>query len=102
MWSAHRKRVAPSEITLRQSSSRRSKQVSPEPQLVTLDSDSNESTFPYGFGHQNPIVPPSLNHLNLPPNPINVLATIAVIRQDEEESPQSPEPSDPSKITAPL
>ena len=76
--------------------------ASPEPQIVTIDSDSNEPTFPYGFGHQNPIVPPNLNDLNLPPNPFNVLATMAVVRQDEEDSPQSPEPSDPSLISTPL
>ena len=72
-----------------------------EPQIVTIDSDSNEPTFPYGFGHQNPIFPPSLIDLNLPPNPFDVLATMAVIRQDEEDSPQSLEPSDPSPISTP-
>ena len=30
-----------------------------ERQVVTIDSDSNELTFPYGFGSQHPIVPPS-------------------------------------------
>ena len=75
--------------------------ASPEPQIVTIDSDSNEPTFPYRFGHQNPIVPPSLNDLNLPPNPFKVLATMAVFRQDEEGSPQSPEASDPSPISTP-
>ena len=73
--------------------------ASPEPQIVTIDSDSNEPTFLYGFVHQNPYVPPSLNDLNLPPNHFNVLTTMAVIRQDEEDSPQSPEPSDPSPIS---
>ena len=58
-----------------------------EPQIVTIDSDSNEPTTPYGFGSQHPIVPPSLKDLNLPPNPFNVLATTAVIRADEEHSP---------------
>ena len=57
--------------------------VSPEPQIVTIDSDSNEPTLPYGFGNQQPIIPPSLNDLNLPHNLFNVLATIAVIRADE-------------------
>ena len=71
--------------------------ASPKLRIVTIDSDSNEPTFPYGFGHQNPIVPPSLNDLNLPPNPFNVLATTAVIRQDKEDSPQS----DPSPISTP-
>ena len=75
--------------------------ASPEPQIVTFDSDSNEPTFPYAFGTQHPIVPPSLNDLNLPPNPFNVLATIAVIQQGQEDSPQSPEPSDPSPISTP-
>ena len=75
--------------------------ASPEPQLMTLDSDSNEPTFPYAFGAQHPIVPPSLNDLNLPPNPFNVLATMAVIQQDQEQSPQSPEPSDLSPISTP-
>ena len=77
--------------------------TSPEPQIVTIDSDSNEPTFPYAFGIQHPIVPPSLDDLNLPPNPFNVFATMAVIQQDQEDSPQSPEPSDPSPIsTAPM
>ena len=75
--------------------------ASPEPQIVPLDSDSNEPTFPYAFGAQYPIVPPSLNDLNLPPNPFNVLASMAVIQQDQEDSPQSPEPSDPSPISTP-
>ena len=75
--------------------------ASPEPQIVTLDSDSNEPTFPYAFGAKHPIVPPRLNDLNLPPNPFNVLATMTVIQQDQEQSPQSPEPSDLSPISTP-
>ena len=75
--------------------------ASSEPQIVTIDSDSNEPTFSYAFGTKHPIVPPSLNDLNLPPNPFNVLATMAVIQQDQEDSPHSPEPSDPSPISAP-
>ena len=70
-----------------------------EPRIVTIDSDSNDPTIPYGFGSQHPIVPPSLNDLNVPPNPFNVLATMAVIRADEVYSPQSPEPSFPSPIS---
>ena len=73
--------------------------ASPEPRIVTLDSDSNDPTIPYGFSSQQPIVPPSLNALNLPPNPFNVLATIAVVRVDDAYSPQSPEPSIPSPIS---
>ena len=75
--------------------------ASPEPQIITIESDSNEPTLPYAFGTQHPIVPPSLNDLNLPADPFNVLATMAVIQQDQEDSPQSPEPSDPSPISTP-
>ena len=75
--------------------------ASPEPQRVTIDSNLNEPTFPYAFGTQHPIVPPSLNDLNLPPNPFNVLATMAVIQQDQENNPQTPEPPDPSPISTP-
>ena len=75
--------------------------ASPELQIVTIESDSNEPTFPYAFGAQYPVMPPSFNDLYLPPNPFNVLASMAVIRQDQEDSPQSPEPSDPSPISTP-
>ena len=75
--------------------------ASPEPEIVTIDSDSNEPTLPYGFGIQHPIVPPSDNDLNLPRKPFNVLATETVIRADEEYRPQSPEPSIPSPISTP-
>ena len=72
-----------------------------EPQIVNIESESNEPTFPYAYGTQHPIVPPSLNDLNLPPSLFNVLATMAVVQQDQEDSPQSPEPSDPSPISTP-
>ena len=61
--------------------------ASPEPQSVTIDSDSNEPTFSNAFGTQHPIVPPSLNDFNLPANHFNVLATMAVIQQEQEDSP---------------
>ena len=75
--------------------------ASPGPRIVTPDSDSNDPTMPYGFSNQQPIVTPSLNDLNLPPNPFNVLATMAVIRVDDEYSPQSPEPTILSPISTP-
>ena len=75
-----------------------SSDASPETRLVIIDSDSNDLTIPYGFGSQHPIVPPSLNDLNLPHNTFKVLVTMAVMRADEEYSPQSPEPSSPSPI----
>ena len=68
---------------------------------MTIDSESNEHTFPHAFGTQHPLVPPSPNDLNLAPNPFNVLATMAVIQQDQEDSPRSPELSDPSPISTP-
>ena len=75
-------------------------------QIVTIDSDSNEPTRPYGFGRELSIVPPNLNNLNLPPNPFNLLATMFVVNptedgSDEDYCPQSPEPSDPSPISTP-
>ena len=82
--------------------------ASPEQQIVTIDSDSKEPTMLYGFRRQLPIIPPSLNDLNLPSNSFNILATMAVVNHTEDDnndyySPQSPEPSDPSPIsTSPM
>ena len=79
--------------------------ASPEPRIFTIDDDSNEPTMPYGFERQLPIVPPSLNDLNLPPNPFNILNTMAIVTQtqddNEQYSPESPEPSVPSPISTP-
>ena len=77
-----------------------------QPHIFTIDNDSNEPTVPYGFGRQLPIVPPSLNDLNLPPNLFNILATMVVVHQtqnthDDNFSPQSPEPSELSSISTP-
>ena len=33
--------------------------ASPQPQVFTIDDDSNEPTMPYGFGRQLPIVTPA-------------------------------------------
>ena len=61
--------------------------------------------MPYGFGRQLPIVPLSLNDLNLPPNSFNILNKMAVVTQtqvdNDEYSPQSPEPSDPWPVSTP-
>ena len=80
--------------------------ASPEPQIVRFIDDSNEPTMPYGFGRQLAIVPSSLNDLNLPPNPFNILATMAIANITEDangdnSSPQSLEPSEPSPISTP-
>ena len=47
------------------------------------------------------MVPQSLNDLNLPLNPFNILATMAVVNHEHDYnySPQSPEPSVPSPIS---
>ena len=81
--------------------------ASPEPQILTIHDDSNEPTMPYGFGRQLPIVPPSLNDLNLPPNSFNILATMALVSHTQDDSnddysPQSPEPYELSPISTPL
>ena len=62
--------------------------------------------MPYGFRRQLPIVPPSLNDLNLPRNPFFILATTAAASNTEETnddnySPQSPDPSELSSISTP-
>ena len=80
--------------------------ASPQPYIFTNNDDSNEPTIPFGFGRQLPIVPPSLNELNLPPNPFNILATMAISNttedaNDDKYSLQSPEPSEPSPIATP-
>ena len=79
--------------------------ASPEPDSVTLEDDSNDTT--YGFGAQQQIVPPSLNVLKLPPKPFYILPAMTVAephltRHDNRCSSQSPEPSDPPPISTPL
>ena len=77
------------------------------PNIITIESDSNEPEIPSMFGRQLPIIPPSSNNLNLPPNRFIILATRAVVQpttplpHDMEYSPLSPEPSDPSPISTP-
>ena len=83
-----------------------SSNASPEPQIVTIDDDSNEPTMPYGFGRQLPIVHTSLNDLNLPPSPFKILATMAIANNTQEAngnnySPESPDPSVPSSLSTP-
>ena len=80
--------------------------ASSQPQIFTINDDSNEPTMPYGFGRQLPVVPPSLIDLNLRPNTFNILATMAVVDYANDDnndgySPQSPDPSDPSPISTP-
>ena len=78
----------------------------PQPQILIINDNSKEPTMPYGFGRQLPIVPPSLNDLNLPPNPFNILAKMVVVKHTEDGNndnycPQSPKPSDPLSMSTP-
>ena len=75
-----------------------------EPDIVTIVDDSNDPTFPYVFWAQKSIVPPSLNDLNLPPNPFNFLTVLTVVQQNPTQqddicSPQSPEPLESPPIS---
>ena len=78
--------------------------ASPEPQIITIQSNPNEPTIPYGYWKATPIVPTTLNDLNLPANPFNILATLevehpAAVTHDDNYSLQSLEPSEPSSIS---
>ena len=80
--------------------------ASPEPQLITIPSDSNEPTIPLAYGRQDPIVPPSLRNLNMPANPFNQLSTMEVVHptvatHDDNYSPYLPEPSESFSISTP-
>ena len=80
--------------------------TSSKPDIVTLDDNSNDPAFPYGFGAQQPFVPTTLNDLNLPPNPFIILAAVTVVQQNPTQcnkiySSQSPESSEPSPISTP-
>ena len=60
----------------------------------------------YGYGRQDPPVPPSLIDLNLLPNAINITATKAAVQPialhcKQRNSPQSPVPSKLSSISTP-
>ena len=77
-----------------------------EPNISTLESDSNEPTIQYGFGRQITIVPPRLKYLNLSPNPLIVLATMAVVQpttqpSKEKDGSLSPLKSEISSISTP-
>ena len=93
MWNSHpMTQVYPDQIVLnsREMSGNDTREMistssiaSPEPQILTIESDSNEPTLPYGIGRYLPIFPPSLNDLSLPPNPFNILATMSVVNQED-------------------
>ena len=58
--------------------------ASPEPQIVTNESHSKEPTMPYGYGRQ-PIIPHSLNDLNPPMNPCNVMTLVSPAHRTETQ-----------------
>ena len=74
--------------------------TSPERDIASLDDNSNDPTFPYGFGAQPTIALPSINDLNLPSNTFKISAAMTVVQQtpnqyDDNYSPRSPQPSEP-------
>ena len=79
----------------------------PELRLLTIISQSIEPAIPYGYGRQNPIIPPTLSDPNLSLHPFKILTTRAVVQPsvrqcDERERPQSPVQSELSSISTPL
>ena len=50
--------------------------ASSEPQIVTIESVSNEPTLPYGYGIQQSIIPQNFNDLNIPMIPFNVITLV--------------------------
>ena len=75
-----------------------------DPKVVTIQSHTKEPFIPYGYGRQDPIIPPSLNHLNSRPNIINALATMVVVQSatrpcNERYSPLSQMLSELSSIS---
>ena len=76
--------------------------ASSKAQFVSIDSDSNKPTIPFAFGNQHPIVPPSLNDLNLLPNLFNLLGYYGRNSTKRGTKPQSPEQYHPYPISTPL
>ena len=52
--------------------------ATPEPQIVSIASNSNEPTIQYGYRRRAPNIPSCLNDLNLPLNPCNVMTPISL------------------------
>ena len=78
----------------------------PEPQIAKIHSSSKDPTIPHGYGKEDQKIYPSLNDLNLPPNPFNNLATMTVISPKAEphnnkERPPLPVPSEISPLSTP-
>ena len=81
--------------------------ISPEPDIVIIEEESNDPTIPYVFGAQQTFAASSLNNLNIAPKSLNISATFAVVEANSTQnnknfSPQSMQPSEPSPISTPL
>ena len=74
----------------------------PEPPRVTINSKSNDPKIPYDSGTQDPIIPPSLNDISLPPNPFINSATMVVVRPtvQQQKDKKSAESSALSEISS--
>ena len=80
--------------------------ASPEPQIFTINSAWNEPTVPYCYGRRDPMIPPNINNLSVPPNSFNIKAAMEVVQPtahqcDERERKQSPVPSELSSLSTP-
>ena len=72
--------------------------TSPEPDIMPIESDTIETIIPHGNEKQEPIIPHSLKHLNLPPKILKYLVIMAVVQPatsqcDEKDSQLPPVPS---------
>ena len=66
-----------------------------EPQIMTKESDSNKPTIPCGYARQVPIIPLSLNDLNLPLDPFSVMTSLSLAPITEAQLPNARIPSIP-------
>ena len=51
--------------------------ASPESRIVTIESDLNKSTVPYGYRIQKLVIPPSVKDMNLPINLFCLLSPLS-------------------------
>ena len=83
--------------------------ASPEPQIVTIESDSKEPSTTYGYKRQEATIPPSLNDLNQSMKPFNIVTTVSPASTTEAQqcptqyvdSPINPKIFDISDISTP-
>ena len=61
-------------------------EASPEPQIVTIESDSSKATIAYGCRRRQLIIRLSFNYLNLPMSPLNVITLLPPVLITEARS----------------